>query len=96
MQETMLEVVDLNSHRTSDFQIKLDMVKLSARSKRITIKDAKLKLPTMVMKVGRLSKYMNEKISSQLHAMRIKVVKKLMNSGYISKVQPRRLPDVTG
>lgn len=62
MQETMLEVVDLNSHRTLDFQIKLDMVKLSARSKRITIKDAKLKLPTMVIKVGRLAKYMNEKI----------------------------------
>lgn len=62
MQETMLEVVDLNSHRTLDFQIKLDMVKLSARSKRITIKDAKLKLPTMVIKVGRFAKYMNEKI----------------------------------
>lgn len=62
MQETMLEVVDLNSHRTLDFQIKLDTVKLSARSKRITIKDAKLKLPTMVIKVGRLAKYMNEKI----------------------------------
>lgn len=62
VQETMLEVVDLNSHRTLDFQIKLDMVKLSARSKRITIKDAKLKLPTMVIKVGRLAKYMNEKI----------------------------------
>lgn len=48
------------------FKLNWTLSNFQQRSKRITIKDAKLRLPTMVIKVGRLAKYMNEKIRQSI------------------------------